>query len=114
MKTLHESLLDDEEILINDIKPIIKHKLKKLFTYIPVGDGIDCYGRKLNVGDMVMYPDAGSSIYFGIIVEFTSKDHAWCFVSPEGDPDGHCDKIYCEDTFKISEKQFLELTKDIK
>lgn len=113
MRTIYESILDDEEDLVNDIKPIIKRKLKKLFNYMPVGDSIDCYGRKLNVGDMVMYPNA-ASIYFGIITGFVDEDHAWAWVSPEGDPDGHCEKMYCEETFKISEKQFLELTKDIK
>lgn len=118
MKTINEyvneSLLDDEETLINDIKPIIRHKLKKLHGYIPSRDnGIDCYGRKLNVGDMIMYPQS-ASMYFGVIIKFTEEDHTWCLVSPEGNPDGDCDQVYCEETFKISEKQFLELTKDIK
>ena len=98
MKTIYESILDDEEDLVNDIKPIIKRKLKKLFNYMPVGDSIDCYGRKLNVGDMVMYPNA-ASMYFGIITGFADEDHTWAWVSPEGDPNGHCEKMFLHNTF---------------
>jgi hypothetical protein len=118
MKTINEyvneSLLDDEETLINDTKPIIIHKLKKLSDYIPARDnGIDCYGRKLNIGDIILYHNDVST-YFGIIIKFTGKNQAWCLVSSEGDPDRTCETIYCKKTIKLTEKQFLEITKDIK
>ena len=119
MNKLYESILGDIDNRIDkmdkDITNVkIVKKLKKLFNYMtPLGNGIDCYGRKLNIGDIVMYVN-GATVHFGIITEFVDSDQEWCFVSPEGDPDGHCDKIFCEETFKITDKQFLELTKDIK
>jgi hypothetical protein len=119
MNKLYESILGDIDNRIDkmdkDITDIkIVKKLKKLFNYMaPIADGIDCYGRKLNIGDIVMYVN-GATVHFGIIIEFTDEDHEWCLVSPEGDPDGYCDKIFCEETFKLTDKQFLELTKDIR
>jgi hypothetical protein len=117
MNNLYESILSDVDTGLDNMDKAITSvkiikKLKKLCNYIPAGDGVDCYGRKLNIGDIIMYPNA-ASIYFGIIIEFTDEGH-WCLVASEGDPDGHCDKVYCEETFKITEKQFLELTKDIR
>jgi hypothetical protein len=118
MNKLYESILGDIDNRIDkmdkDITDIkIVKKLKKLFNYMaPLSDGIDCYGRKLNIGDMVMYP-CSASMHFGIIIEF-NKNHTWCIVSPEGDPNGHRDEIYCEETFKLTDKQFFELTKDIR
>ena len=119
MNKLYESILGNIDNRIDKMdKDIINikiaKKLKKLYNYMaPLDHGIDCYGRKLDIGDIVMYDNA-ATMHFGTIIEFTDSAHDWCSVSPEGDPNGHCDEIYCEETFKITDKQFLELTKDIK
>ena len=70
MKQLQESLLDDEDVLMNDTKNAAKNSkalkiLDKLANNDSVrDDGDDAYGRKLNRGDIVIAgSEVGASFY---------------------------------------------------
>ena len=79
-ETFQESLLDDEETLIKSVDNTAFKKYGEMLykEYPKYTAGYDAYGRKLEVGDWVIYVPTGAgkaaiSLKFGIIGKLTPK-----------------------------------------
>ena len=112
MKTLNEyideSLLDDEEEIVNNNKPIINQLLNKMSSYkFPKSKSIkhDRMGKKIKIGDLVLFGDSGL-VCAGIVTEFTVGER-WMKVNT-GTQEEH---VICNDCMVISEKAFIEMFK---
>ena len=118
MNNLYESILSNVDTGLDNMDKAITSvnvikKLKQLKSMHPVKDKCDCYGRKLEIGDIIAY-FTNLKISFGIIMEFKKND--WLLVTPTGDYNNDKIKheVFANETFKLTDKQFFELTKDIR
>ena len=110
MKTLNEyideSLLDDEEEIVNNNKPIINQLLNKMSSYkFPKSKSIkhDRMGKKIKIGDLVLFGDSGL-VCAGIV---SALGELWMKVNT-GTQEEH---VCCNDCMVISEKAFIEMFK---
>ena len=82
MKTLQESIMDGEEVVMSDLDNLIRVKEfhSRLRTKIP--KELDMVGNPLQVGDLVIAPDRGKPKP-GVIMLIRNGNFAICFT---GDP----------------------------
>jgi hypothetical protein len=113
MKTLNEyideSLLDDEEVVMaRGHKSAVTNRIKQLHNRQFDGDPyVDTYGRKLEIGDIVIFHYA-ASMEIGIISKF-DREGDLAFINA-GDRDLR--SFMCMELMKIpNDKVFLELIK---
>ena len=126
MKTLHESLLDDENDIISGHKSIVLSCLKDLDNKFRKNNnfgktGYDWLGQKLSIGDLVIFPRVGFCAP-GIILDMNDK--GYCLISMHGDiekhknsrgeiPEGAFHKNTWE-VMKINDKILIEIYKLMK
>ena len=106
---IDESLLDDEdEVMAKGHKAAVTNRIKQLYNRQFDGDPyVDTYGRKLEIGDIVIFYQA-ASMEIGIISKF-DKDGDLAFINT-GDKDLR--SFMCMELMKIpNDKIFLELIK---
>lgn len=105
---IDESLLDDEEEIVNSNKPIVNQLLNKMSSYkFPMSKSkkYDRMGKEIKIGDLVLFADTGL-VCAGIVTEFIVEGR-WMKVS-----DGErIDNVLCNDCMVISEKAFVEMFK---
>lgn len=108
-KYISESLLDDEEDLIKKShKSVIISKISSLYNRMVNTDPyVDTYGRKLEVGDLVIYHEA-ASMEIGIIERF--EDGGDYAIINQGKNRNR--REFCLELMKIpNDKIFTELIK---
>lgn len=83
MKTLQESIMDGEEVVMSDLDNLIR--IKEFYTRLrtKTPKDLDMLGKELHVGDMVIAPNRGKPMP-GIIMKIRSGAFAVCFT---GDPE---------------------------
>lgn len=82
MKTLQESIMDGEEVIMSGLDDLIR--IKKFYTRLrtKTPKELDMVGNPLQVGDLVIAPDRGKPRP-GVIMLIRNGNFAICFT---GDP----------------------------
>ena len=107
MITLKESLLDDEEDLINDKSSVAKMlvaKLNELLNSKRAGTTCkDMFGNVAKPGDILLYPE-DKCLKLGIVHDFIISDISCKFYYYTYSFDVHdCDVVYAADAIKVED-----------
>lgn len=106
MKTLHESILDDEKIIVASAENnMYYNKLHKIFQQFPADEDGDFLGKDVLPGDVVLFYQA-SCYNIGIVKHVTEKNHVnWLKI------DGYHAFIPAFEVLKINKKYLKEFIK---
>lgn len=106
MKTLHESILDDEKIIVASAENnMYYNKLHKIFQQEPDNEDGDFLGKNVFPGDVVLFYRA-SCYNIGIVKYVTEKNHInWLKI------DGYSAIIPAFEVLKINKKYLKEFIK---
>lgn len=106
MKTLHESIFDDEKIIVASAENnMYYNKLHKIFQQEPDNEDGDFLGRDVLPGDVVLFYHA-SRYNIGIVKYVTEKNHInWLKI------DGYSVIIPAFEVLKINKKYLKEFIK---